>query len=153
MSAWLWGLRHQVRLESLLIGFLGDQAGLAALFNRFSITPQTLPLAPDLARDDPRRGLVGFPRSGDAYGVDAAHPGLRAQRFEYRNGPVFRLVVELTPERARGTVVLPGGQSGLNDSPHFADQAALWLGNQTLPLRFELDDVVAGATGREVYLP
>jgi penicillin amidase len=153
MDAWLWGLRHQVRLESLLIGFLGDQPGLASLFSSFSITPEKLPLAPDLPADDPRADLPGFPRDGDAHAVDAAHPGLRAERFEYRHGPVFRMVVKLTPERTTGTVVLPGGQSGLNSSPHFADQAALWLGNQTLPLRFHTDDVVAGATGRETFVP
>lgn len=153
MTQWLWGLRHQVRLESLLIGFLGDQPGLAALFDRFSITPDTLPLAPDLAADDPRKDLPGFPREGDAYSVDAAHPGARATQFEYRHGPVFRMVVKLTPDHVSGTAVLPGGQSGLSNSDHFADQAALWLGNQTLPLRFHVSDVVAGATGREVFTP
>jgi penicillin amidase len=153
MDAWLWGLRHQVRLESLLIGFLGDQPGLASLFSSFSITPDKLPLAPDLTADDPRADLPGFPRPGDAHGVDAAHPGLRAKRYDYSHGPVFRMVVKLTPERTTGTVVLPGGQSGLNSSPHFADQAALWLGNDTLPLRFHPDDVVAGATGRETFVP
>ena len=153
MDQWLWGLRHQVRLESLLIGYLGDQPGLSALFDRFSITPETLPLAPELAADDPRKGLPGFPRNGDNYGVDAANPGARARQFEYRHGPVFRMVVKLTPDRISGTAVLPGGQSAISGSPHFADQAAAWLGNETLPLRFHVSDVVAGAVGREVFTP
>jgi len=33
-----------------------------------------------------------------------------------------------------------------------ADQAALWLANETFPLRFHLGEIVAGAVGREVYL-
>jgi len=39
------------------------------------------------------------------------------------------------------------------DSDAFADQAALWLGNQTMPLYFHLDDVLANATRRETYAP
>ncbi|MFP4599172.1 MAG: penicillin acylase family protein [Persicimonas sp.] len=48
---------------------------------------------------------------------------------------------------------MPGGQSALTDSPHFDDQAALWLGNDTLPMRFSVEQVVEGATGREVLAP
>jgi acyl-homoserine lactone acylase PvdQ len=63
------------------------------------------------------------------------------------------LVIVLDHGVVRGQNIIPGGQSGLTDSPHFADQAALWLGNETLPLRFSVPDVVAGAAGREVYRP
>ena len=49
--------------------------------------------------------------------------------------------------------ILPGGQSGLTDSPYYADQAALWLGNETWPMRTTVDQVIAGATGRETFLP
>ena len=52
-----------------------------------------------------------------------------------------------------GTNVIPGGQSGLKDSPHFDDQVQLWLANETLPLRFHLDEVVAGGTHRDVFTP
>ena len=35
----------------------------------------------------------------------------------------------------------------------FADQAALWLGNDTLPLDLDPDAVAATAIGREVFEP
>ena len=52
-----------------------------------------------------------------------------------------------------GVNILPGGQSGMTDSPHFSDQAALWLANETIPMRLSPEQVVEGAVGREVYHP
>jgi acyl-homoserine lactone acylase PvdQ len=153
MSQWIWGLRHQVRFESLLGGFLGQDSQFAAITDQFSITTRTLPLAENLGADDPRRGLKWFPRGGDQWNVDAANPGLGGTRFTHGNGPVMRMVIELKDGRVTGQNVVPGGQSGLTDSPHFSDQARLWLGNETVPLRFHPEDVAAGATGREVYEP
>ncbi len=153
MDAWLWGLRHTVRFESILAPFVGDIASFSVLIDRFAITTDTLPLTAErLPADDPRHDLVGFPRPGDQYSVDNADPGYRTDRFEYRDGPVKRMVIALHPDgRVTGQNVIPGGQSGLTTSEHFADQAALWLANQTYPLRFHLDQVVEGAVGREVY--
>lgn len=150
-SEWLWGLRHTLRLESLIAAYLTEQPQLAALLSRFSITPRTL--FDDLPLSDPRRQLPGFPRPGDNFNVDAAHPGVTGTRFEYRNGPVMRMVIALDGDRVRGRNVLPGGQSGLIDSPHSTDQLRAWLGNEALPLRFHLEEVVEGAVGREVYRP
>ena len=56
--------------------------------------------------------------------------------------------VQTAPE---GVNILPGGQSGLKDSAHFDDQAALWLANDTWPMRFTVDEVVAGAISRETF--
>ena len=153
MSAWLWGLRHQVRFESLLTDFLGNDPTFAVFTSVFAIDTRVLPLAPDLAADDPRADLRWFPRPGDNWGVDAANPGFSGEDFTYGDGPVMRMVFDLSPEGLRGVNVIPGGQSGLTDSPHFADQAALWLGNETIPLRFSVEDVAAGASGREVLRP
>lgn len=154
MDAWIWGLRHTVRFESILAPFVGDIGSFNLLISRFAITTDTLPLAEGLVADDPRKGLVGFPRPGDNDSVDAADNGYRPTRFEYRNGPVKRMVIALHPDgRVEGQNILPGGQSGLTTSEHFADQARLWLGNQTWPLRFHLAEIVDGAEGREVYVP
>ena len=65
----------------------------------------------------------------------------------------MRMVFALKDGAVSGLNIIPGGQSGLADSPHFTDQAALWLGNQAYPARFHVDDVVAGAAGHEVYRP
>ncbi|MGK0360648.1 MAG: penicillin amidase [Bradymonadia bacterium] len=154
MTAWLWGLRHQVRFESLLAGFLGDDSSLSAILNMFSITTRQLPLTAErLPREDPRAGLKWFPRPGDQWSVDAANPGFSGSRFTHGNGPVMRMVIALDDGAVEGVNIVPGGQSGLTDSPHFKDQAALWLANETVPLRFSPAQVTEGATGREVYTP
>ena len=153
MDAWRWGLRHWVRFESVLAEFLGDDPTFAGLTAPFAISPQRIPVADGLRPGDPRGDLPGFPRHGDQLNVDAANPGTSGTRFHYGSGPVFRLAVALGPDGPEGVNVLPGGQSALVDSPHFDDQARLWLGNDTLPLRWGVDQVVEGATGRDVFRP
>ena len=63
------------------------------------------------------------------------------------------MVIALGPDGVEGENIIPGGQSALNDSDFFADQAALWLANETLPMHFEVEKVVAHASGREVLHP
>ncbi|MGM0578809.1 MAG: penicillin acylase family protein [Myxococcota bacterium] len=153
MSAWRWGLRHRVKFESVIADYLPTDSELGFIADLFSITTETLPLADDMQAEDPRRDLKWFPRGGDNYTVDAASPGFGGTNFDYGSGPVMRMVIALDEDGVRGRNIVPGGQSGLTDSDHFADQAELWLGNQTIPLRFHVDQVVEGATGREVLEP
>ena len=152
-STWLWGLKHQVRFESLLADFADASPAVTLLADQFAIKTRRLPLADDLPAGDPRRGLSWFPRGGGLYTVDAGDPYYQTSHYHYDTGPVMRMVIALDHGRVWGQNVVPGGQSALTDSPHFDDQAALWLGNLTLPLRFHTADVVGGATGREVYEP
>lgn len=152
-TTWTWGLRHGVRYDSLLADFLGGDPMFGFLLDMFSITPDDLPLAPDLPDTDPRAGLTFFPRPGDHLVVDAANPGLSGERFTHGSGPVFRMVVRLGPDGVRGENILPGGQSGLSRSDHFSDQVELWLANETIPMRFTPEEVVEGATARETFLP
>lgn len=153
MDRWIWGLRHQVRFESLLAPFLGNDPTFDIFTRPFAIDTGKLPLAPNLPVGDPRRDLRWFPRPGDQWVVDAANPGFSGTSFTHGSGPVFRMVFALKDGNVSGQNVIPGGQSGLTDSPFFSDQARLWLANETLPIRFTVDEVVAGATGREVYRP
>jgi penicillin amidase len=153
MSRWIWGLRHQVRFESLLAPFLGNDPSFAIFTQPFNIDTTKLPLAPSLAPDDPRTGLRWFPRPGDQWNVDAANPGFSGTDFTHGSGPVMRMVFALRDGKVSGLNIIPGGQSGLTDSPHFADQAALWLANQAYPVRFDVEDVLAGATAHELYQP
>ncbi len=152
MDQWLWGLRHLVRFESLLGDFIGG-GDYDFLVEQFSITTQRLPLADELPDGDPREGLSWFPRPGDNLGVDAANPGFSFTDPTYGSGPVFRMVIQLDGGRVSGQNIVPGGESALVASEAFDDQAALWLGNQTWPLRFHLEEVLAGALSRESYLP
>jgi acyl-homoserine lactone acylase PvdQ len=152
MSQWLWGYRHQAQLESILSELFdeGEDFGLIGLF---SVTPDQLPLMDGLSPTDPRATLPWFPRHGDHLNVDAGNTGFAKDEWWYGSGPVFRMAIALGPDGAEGVNILPGGQSGLTTSPYWDDQAALWLGNQTWPLRTTVGDVIAGATGRETYRP
>ena len=114
---------------------------------------ELLPLAEDLPPGDPRQGLKWFPRPGDNYSVDAANQGFSGTRFTYRHGPVDRMVIALKDGQVGGLNIIPGGQSGLIDSPWFADQTELWLANEAFVVRFHVPEVVEGAMGRETYLP
>jgi len=147
MSAWRWGLRHMGRFESILAPFLGDEGPVAALISQFSVTTSRLPLAEGLEEGDPREGLKHFPRPGDQWGVDAANPGFSGD-YTFTNGPVMRMVIELKDGAVSGQNIVPGGQSGSTSSPHFDDQLGLWLANDALPLRYEVHEVVQGATRR-----
>lgn len=153
MDAWLWGLEHQVHFKPLLeeVGANNPLVGLIAF--KFGLTTDNLPLAPDLDPSDPRAALEHFPRNGDWFGVDAANPGLTRGPYTYDHGPVMRMVIQLDDGEVRGRNILPGGQSGLIDDEHFADQAALWLENRTIPLRFFPEEAVEGATSRELFTP
>lgn len=165
LNTWLWGLRHQVRYESTIADFFtGD--GLSAITDAFAIQTDKLPLLTGDAKKpgkfekgDPRIGLTWFPRGGDAFVVDAAGGFWGGDDATYGSGPTFRMVIavgDAKPYAEGGTGgrnVVPGGQSGLNDSPHFADQAALWLGNKALPMRLHWKDVVAGAERRVAFAP
>lgn len=171
-EAWLWGLRHMVRFDSILASFLEGVDGLGALLDLFAITPELHPLADALTPKDPRANLPGFPRPGDYGAVDAAAPNaIRSAHYgpetvgqprdmSYSHGPIMRMVVALYgPDadhpvgRIDGRTILPGGQSALLDSPYFADQVRLWLANETHPMLFSPKDVIAGAIGHEVYEP
>jgi acyl-homoserine lactone acylase PvdQ len=138
-------------MESLLAEMIdtGDEFGF--LIELFSISPDVLPIVSDVPFGDPRNELPWFPRHGDHLNVDACNPGFARDEWMYGSGPVFRMVIALGPDGAEGVNILPGGQSGLTDSPYYADQASLWLGNQTWPMLTDLDQVIAGATGRETF--
>ena len=69
------------------------------------------------------------------------------------SGPVMRMVIGLDEGVVVGQNIIPGGQSAIVESDHFADQARLWLANETLPMRFTFSSVLASASGRESYLP
>ncbi|MGC6418340.1 MAG: penicillin acylase family protein [Bradymonadia bacterium] len=152
MSKWLWGMRHQARFESLLSDFLEEGSSLASLLDRFAITTRNLPLADDLDPADPRSTLKWFPRGGDHWSVDAANPGMSGP-FTHKNGPVMRMVIGLKDGEVIGQNIIPGGQSADSNSPHYSDQLALWLANESFPLRFHFDDVLDGATTRLQLTP
>ncbi|MEM9860018.1 MAG: penicillin acylase family protein, partial [Myxococcota bacterium] len=56
-SQWLWGLRHQVRFDSIIADFVGTGGVFGALAAGFSIGTAQLPLAEDIPDSDPRADL------------------------------------------------------------------------------------------------
>ncbi len=153
MDAWRWGLRHTTRFDALIADFLEGDDAFGFIADSFSITTETLPLAPDLTEGDPRFPLDGFPRGGDNFVLDAANSGFGGTRFRFGSIPVFRMVVALRGDETTGRNILPGGQSGDPESDRFSDQATQWLANETTPMRLTPVQVVAGASRREVFVP
>jgi penicillin amidase len=143
MSGWKWGLRHWTRFESVLADFV-DAEEFSFLTDQFSINTDVLPLAGEAGTER----IEWFPRPGDNLAVDAANSGFGTD-FTHGSGPVFRMVIALGPDGVSGRNVIPGGQSSMIDSPYFSDQTELWLANDTLPMLYAVDEVVAGAIGRE----
>ncbi len=153
MDAWLWGLKHQAKFESILASYVGNDPALSLLTEQFAITTDRLPLMPNLPAGDPRAALKWFPRGGDQWGVDAANPGIGGGDFSFGSGPAMRLVFRLKDGAVEGGFALPGGQSALTDSPYFDDQAKLWLANDYFELHFEPVAAAANAVGRDLFVP
>ncbi len=81
----------------------------------------------DLALD-----LPGLARAGGYEAVDASSHDPRGSfyfGFEFSSGPARRFVGVLDPAGIDARQVIPGGQSGVLGSPHYADQLPLWLTN------------------------
>lgn len=148
---WLWGLRHWVQMEPLLLELLGKD--LAFLVADFAITTSTFPMADDLAPGDPRADIPGFPRHSDHRNVDAGNSGTSGTRFNTAYGPTARMAVELRPDGAVGINVIPGGQTSNPASDHFADQARLWLGNEAMAIGTRPADIVASSVRRDTFKP
>lgn len=149
MDAWIWGLRHWAHFPSLLGQALGSDGALGALVSNFDINAEDVPVADGLAAGDPRADLPGWPRHGDALNIDSGNPGWSGTRFDYDFGPSFRLVIALHPDgTVSGQNVLPGGQSGLTNDAHYADQVPYWLANEALPVHWTVDEVVAAGVER-----
>lgn len=127
-AAWQWGRLHRLILDPLL------------------------PVA-DLRLPHPKDPQFpqGLPRHGDVFSVDASSYGLRraaakpGSDFTYGHGAAIRFVAEMAPDGVRAWNVLPGGQVFDPDSPHYADQLALWRRNQAIALPLREADVAASA--------
>ena len=114
-----WGRLHRIVLDHPLGG------------------PFNIPAAggfTDLAPD-----LPGISRSGGYQAVDASSHSARADGandFMFGSGPARRFVGELDPDGIDAYEIIPGGQSGVIVSPHYASQLGRWLTNgyHSLPL-------------------
>ncbi len=65
----------------------------------------------------------------------------------------MRMVFALGKGDIDGVNIIPGGQSGLIESPYYDDQAMLWLANETMPIPITVDEVIEQAMGRTSLVP
>ena len=148
---WLWGLKHWVVMEPLLLELLGSD--FLFLLQDFQIDQKVFPMDDDIGPGDHRADVPGFPRHSDHKNVDAANSGSNGMNFDNSYGPTARMVVELHKDGARGINSIPGGQSSDPDSEHFSDLAKLWLANDTLPISTVPADAAHNAVRRESFAP
>ena len=100
--------------------------------------------------------LPGLARSGGYETVDAAAHDVRAATptdFMYIVAPARRFVAELSRSGINALQIIPGGQSGVPDSPFFSNQLDRWLTNQYHPMQIDPADVAADQLSVEVFTP
>ncbi|MGZ8626150.1 MAG: penicillin acylase family protein, partial [Actinomycetota bacterium] len=123
-AGWRWGALHGVRFAHPLARMPGLDAVFVAAEHELSGDEQTV--------------LQG--------GFDARHG------FQAVVVPSWRLVADLG-DVDRSMAVLPTGQSGNPASPHWNDQAPLWIGGELRPAPVTRAAVEAAATHRLRLLP
>jgi penicillin amidase len=135
LPQWRWGKLHTLTLVSMVPPVLGE-------------SPVTLPAPGNAVFPG------GYPRPGDNFGVDASAFGMsNPEKFSYENGPVQRLVVEMTPEGPRAWNALPGGQVFDPRSPRHSDELEHWRRNQAPSLYFTDAEVNAHKASEVTYVP
>jgi penicillin amidase len=118
-EAWRWGALHTVRFAHPL----ARMPGLAAMF---------VAAEHELGGDEQTVMQGGFD------GRDGFEPAVV---------PSFRFVADLA-DLDRSAAVLPTGQSGHPASPHWSDQAPLWIGGELRPAPVSRRSVEAAAVHR-----
>ena len=123
-SQWRWGRLHTVTFHHPI----SEASALSRLFD-----------------------LGPFETSGGAGTVRNAGFNLNPP-FQVVSGSTYRMVVDLAdPARARATTT--GGQSGHPGSPHYGDQARLWVNDEYHPLLMDEKDYIAGLEGEVTLQP
>ncbi|MCP4654473.1 MAG: penicillin acylase family protein [bacterium] len=131
-----WGYLHRIVFDHLL----GD--------------PFNVPAAGGF--DHVAADLRGVARAGGFEAVDASSHSARADGvndFMFGAGPVRRFVGVLDPAGIEADQILPGGQSGVVVSPHYASQLGRWLTNNYHPVRLLAGDVMADAVVQQPFDP
>ena len=100
--------------------------------------------------------LAGLARAGGFGVLDASSHSVRAaglNSFTFGGGPSRRFVAELSPGGIKALQAIPGGQSGLLDSPAYANLLGSWLTNAYHPLWFTPGQVNAARASEEQFVP
>ncbi|MBK1689000.1 penicillin acylase family protein [Rubrivivax gelatinosus] len=133
---WRWGKLHRIVLR--------------AVFADASIPGATPGFEPSVA------GLPGLAVDGGLGTVDVANHGVRAAddgAFMFSSGPNRRYVGAPGPGGIPARSILPGGQSGVLGSEHYASFLARWLTNETYAFRVTAAEIQGAAVSRTLYRP
>jgi penicillin amidase len=122
-----WGILHRITFEHPLGG-----ARNAPPAGGFTTPPQ----------------LEGISTDGGYNTVDASNHNGRADEagdFDFDGGPVRRYVAEALPTRIRAVSSVPGGASGLVESPWYTNLLGPWLTNEAFPQELRYRSFITGA--------
>jgi penicillin amidase len=98
---------------------------------------------------DPPRVSLG----GDADTIQAAsYEWQESDSFPITSLSVYRQAVDLS-DIAHATFVIPGGDSGIPGSEHYADQLEIWRGHQRIPMHYAEEDVRDASVQRLTLIP
>ena len=100
-------------------------------------------------------GLPGIARSGNWQTVNVGDVSLRgsgANDFMFKTSSARRFVGEMS-STIQATEVIPGGNSGVLGSPHYADQLPLWLSNLYHPLPIPVAQAAANPASEVDFHP
>ena len=136
-----WGMLHRIVFEHPLGGpfSIPGQDGFESPYG-FTNLSSTLP---------------GIPRGGNWQTVNVGDVGLRgdgSNDFMFGSGSARRFVGEMSATIS-ATEVIPGGNSGVLGSAHYADQLPLWLSNLYHPLPIPVATAAAAATTEVDFHP
>jgi penicillin amidase len=130
-----WGILHRITFEHPLGG------------------ERNAPPAGGLTTPAP---LEGIATDGGFNTVDASSHNGRADaadEFDFGGGPVRRFVGEARPDRIRAVSSVPGGASGLVESPWYTNLLGPWLTNEAFPQELGYRSFVEGAAEIAYYRP
>ena len=130
----------ETREEILLAALAG---ALDALRTTFGTDDMTAWLWGDIHRKrlyHPLGGDYNYPPDSED-----AHPYNAGEHTVCPMESGFRLVAEMRPEGIRAWNVLPGGNSGRPDSPHYVDQAEMYFAGDYRPVLLTPSEIAAHA--------
>jgi penicillin amidase len=130
-----WGILHRITFEHPLGG-----ARNAPPAGGFTTPPQ----------------LEGICTDGGYNTVDASNHNGRADEagdFDFDGGPVRRYVAEALPTRIRAVLSVPGGASGLVESPWYTNLLGPWLTNEAFPQELRYRSFITGAAEIAYFRP
>jgi len=122
-GGWNWGRLHTLELRHPL----GGARALAFYFNRGPVP------------------VPGHNQSVNKMEFDGSS-------FAVLHGPSMRQITDLG-DLNRSLAILPGGQSGIPASPHYADLMPLWLAGRYHPLLMDRAEIDKVSEGRLVLTP